>query len=733
MSDTPLAPSRPTGERARRYGTIEGVFIPTLLTILGAILFLRAGWVVGNAGFGGAVLIILIAFVITGATGLSLSSVATNIRMGAGGAYSIISRSLGVEIAGSIGIPLYLSQALAVALYIFAFREGWLGLFPGHSTLAVDFGLLVVVLGIAGVSAQFAFRVQYVVLGLMVAALLSAAAGAFFWPFDEPLRLWGEFRGAPEEGFPGTSFWIVFAIFFPAATGIMAGANMSGELADPRRSIPKGTMTAIGVTLLVYVGFAFWLARIAPPEELMSNYTVMADRAAWRPAVILGLLGATLTQSLVSLVGASRILQALAAHEVIPRGQRLARRSKGGEPRTALVVTAGLVCAALLLRELNAIAPLITLFFLITYVMVNLVVLVEQSLGLVSFRPLLSIPKSVPLVGLGGCLVVMFIINPVLSLAALTVVVGVYAYLVRRGIDPPYGDVRSGMFVAIAEWAVKKATRLRGPAERAWKPSLLIPVEDVDELRGTFRLIHDIASPRGSLHIMGVATGERASALEADLATAASQFRDEEVFASWTVIETRRYADGFLAGMGALRGAFLRPNIVFLRLPQDEERAAGVREMIERAPDYGLGIALFADHPRAGIGRQSAINVWVRNPQWETGHEIAEIDLELLLAYKLQRNWNGRVRLLTAVEDEEGKAVAMEELGRLVDLARVPRCEVYAMAGRFAASVGRAPQADVSLFGLPEEIDFEWARRMVQESRSSCLFMRGSGAESAVA
>lgn len=730
MSDTPIAPSQ---ERAGRYGTFEGVFVPTLLTILGAILFLRAGWVVGNAGFGGAVLIILIAFVITGATGLSLSSVATNIRMGAGGAYSIISRSLGVEIAGSIGIPLYLSQALAVALYIFAFREGWLGLFPGHPALAVDFGLLVVVLGIAAVSAQFAFRVQYVVLGLMVAALLSAAAGAFFWPFDEPLRLWGEFPGAPEEGFPGTSFWIVFAIFFPAATGIMAGANMSGELADPRRSIPKGTVAAIGTTLLVYLGFAYWLARIAPPEELVSNYTVMADRAAWRPAVILGLLGATLTQSLVSLVGASRILQALAAHKVIPRGQRLARRSKGGEPRTALVLTAGLVSAALLVRELNVIAPLITLFFLITYVMVNLVVLVEQSLGLVSFRPLMPIPKGVPLVGLGGCLVVMFIINPVLSLAALTSVVGVYMYLVRRGIDPPYGDVRSGMFVAIAEWAVKKATRLRGPAERAWKPSLLIPVEDVDELRGTFRLIHDIASPRGSLHIMGVATGERASVLEAELSTAASHFRDEEVFASWSVIETRRYADGFLAGMGALRGTFLRPNIVFLRLPQDEERAAGVREVMERAPDYGLGIALVADHPRVGIGRQSAINVWVRNPQWETGHEMAEIDLELLLAYKLQRNWNGRVRLLTAVDDEAGKAGAMEELGRLVDLARVPRCEVYAMVGRFGAAVVRAPQADVSLFGLPAEIDFGWARRMVQESRSSCLFVRGSGAESAVA
>ncbi len=311
----------------------------------------------------------------------------------------------------------------------------------------------------------------------------------------------------------------------------------------------------------------------------------LADRALWSPAVIAGLLGATFTQGLVSLVGASRILQALAAHQVIPRGEHLARRSRSGEPRTALLLTAGLVAAALLLRELNTIAPLITMFFLITYSMVNVVVLVEQSLGLVSFRPLLRIPRAVPLVGLVGCLVVMFIINPVVSLVALTVVIAVYGYLIRRDIEPPYGDVRSGMFVAIAEWAVKRATRLRGPGEWAWKPSFLVPVEDADELRGTFRFIHDLASPRGSLHLMGVATGENATALGAELATAASHFRDEEVFANWTVIETRRYADGVLAGMGALRGAFLRPNIVLLRLPYDEKRAAEAREVMQRAPD----------------------------------------------------------------------------------------------------------------------------------------------------
>lgn len=119
-------------KRRKLFGTFGGVFTPTLLTILGVIMYLRQGWVVGNAGLLGAWLIILLSFTITGFTGLSLSSVATNIRIGAGGAFSVISQSLGLEVGGSIGVPLYVSQALAVVMYIFGFRAGWLWIFPEH-------------------------------------------------------------------------------------------------------------------------------------------------------------------------------------------------------------------------------------------------------------------------------------------------------------------------------------------------------------------------------------------------------------------------------------------------------------------------------------------------------------------------------------------------------------------------------------------------------------------------
>jgi nucleotide-binding universal stress UspA family protein len=317
----------------QQFGTFSGVFTPTLLTILGVIMYLREGWVVGNAGLLGAWLIILIARTITACTGLAMSSITTNIRIGAGGAFSIISQSLGLEVGGSVGIPLYLAQALAVAMYIFGFREGWRWVFPEHPALLVDLATYAVLFAIAAISANFAFRIQYLIMVIIAGSLVSVLIAAFQGSMQHPVTWWGKFPGAPEDGFSGVGFWRVFAVFFPAATGIMAGVNMSGELKTPRRSIPIGTITAIALSTVIYLVLAYWLARSATAEELISNYTIMIDRAAWGPIVLAGLLGATFSSALASLVGAPRILHALGEHRILPGGNWFAQRTPAGEPR----------------------------------------------------------------------------------------------------------------------------------------------------------------------------------------------------------------------------------------------------------------------------------------------------------------------------------------------------------------------------------------------------------------
>jgi solute carrier family 12 sodium/potassium/chloride transporter 2 len=213
----------------KKFGTFGGVFTPTLLTILGVIMYLREGWVVGNAGLLGAWLVILLACAITACTGLSMSSITTNIRIGAGGAFSIISQSLGLEIGGSVGIPLYLAQALAVAMYIFGFREGWQWIFPHHPALLIDLAVFAVLLVIAAISANLAFRVQYVITVVIAASLISVALAAFQGSMTQPITWWGPFSPPSGGAVPGVRF---------RAGRDRGHAGLPRRLLAPQHSIP---------------------------------------------------------------------------------------------------------------------------------------------------------------------------------------------------------------------------------------------------------------------------------------------------------------------------------------------------------------------------------------------------------------------------------------------------------------------------------------------------------------
>ncbi len=723
---------------SKQFGTFGGVFTPTLLTILGVIMFLRVGWIVGNAGLLGGLLIITLGFGITLCTALAMSSITTNIRIGAGGAYAVIAQSLGLEVGGSVGIPRYLSQALAVTMYIFGFREGWLYVFPGHSAILIDGATFVALYGIAYVSADFAIRVQYLIMTIIVGSLVSiglaAGTGSMEYSFQE-VQLWGDFVGSPENGFEGASFWVVFAVFFPATTGIMAGANMSGDLEDPKRSIPVGTLAAIGVSFVIYVLLAIWLARSAPPKELVSNYYVMMDEAFWAPAVLAGLLGATFSSALASMVGAARILQAMGAHQVVPGADWLSKLSSNGEPRHAMVVTGALIFGSLLVRDLNAIAPFITMFFLVTYTMICAAVLIEQSLDLVSFRPRLRVPIWVTSLGLAGSLLAMFIINPTVSFVSLVVTLGFYVILARQQLDAPFEDVRSGMFVALAEWAAKKVTELPTMQQRAWKPNLLVPVEKASDLRGSFLTIQDLTHPQGSVKIVGLIPNGDPRALDQQIDTLTHSFRDRDIFASATVIDAGGFASGMRAGMQALRGAFFRPNIVFLRMPDSAERENDYHDIIREADREDLGTLLFAPHPRAALGQRQTINVWIkdRSPDWRISMKIGNLDLALLTGYKLSVNWDAQMRVVTAVPDPDELEKAQNFLETLLELGRFEEAEAVVGPDSFTEFLPDAPQADLNIFGLQPKPDFDTVRDLVDKTNSTCMFVRDSGRESALA
>jgi amino acid transporter len=248
----PQSTAQTTTEKPSGLGTFGGVYTPSILTILGVIMYLRFGWVVGNVGLLGTLIIVTLSTSITFLTSLSISAIATDRVVRVGGAYYMISRSLGIETGGAVGIPLYFAQAFSVALYTIGFAESVVATFSHLNQLYVALITTVAVAVLALTSASIAIRAQYFI---MAAIALSLIAFVFGHPV-EPTQI--ELWGAPDR--LSEPFWGVFAVFFPAVTGIMAGVNMSGDLRDPSRSIPTGTLAAVGTGYVIYMGLPIFLA-----------------------------------------------------------------------------------------------------------------------------------------------------------------------------------------------------------------------------------------------------------------------------------------------------------------------------------------------------------------------------------------------------------------------------------------------------------------------------------------
>lgn len=700
--------------KPEKLGTFGGVFTPTVLTILGVIMYLRLGWVVGNAGLFGAIVIILLAKSVTICTGLSMASITTNIKIGAGGAYSIISKSLGLEAGGSVGIPFYISQTLSAALYIIGFTEGWLRIFPNHAPIVVSSITWIGLLTISYVSAHFAIRIQYGILAIMALSILS-----FVLTSAEPvpkIALIGKFEDA--------GFWQVFAIYFPAVTGIMAGANLSGDLKDPRRAIPLGTLSAIGVTLIIYIGLAYVAAKFIAPADLRANQMVMVDKALWGPAVLLGILAATFSSALGSMLGAPRILQALAELKTVPWYRTFAKKAQNDEPRNAIIFTGIVIEITLILGDLDALAVLITMFFLITYGMMNLVVFIQQSMKMISFRPTFKIPRFVPFLGALGCLFMMFLINPIFSVIAIVIIIVLYIWLTRKGLESEWGDIRGGMFLVLAERAARVAAKF--PRHQiSWKPDLLIPVEDPNLWAGSLLFVRSITYPSGSIYAFTVKE-DNFEKTEKDLDDLLSPIAEQGVLVNYTVIEESDFLHGAKLVIQTLKGGAFRPNTLFLTLGSDNKKDDVISQLAGHATKHELGMIILRQHSRLAFGMQKNVNLWLRDrsPNWH---------LAMLLALQLQSNWEGKINLVTATSDRANEARLYDFLDRLSAQARLPSMtDFHVLIGNFREALESAPRADINIFGVSHELSFEFMRSATEWTKSSCLFVKDSGRESAL-
>ncbi len=653
-----------TAPAAGRFGTFAGVFTPNVLTILGIILFLRTGWVVGQAGLWGALIIIGIANAISFLTGLSLSAIATSMDVKAGGNYYLISRSLGLEIGGAIGIPLYLSQAISVAFYIIGFTEAMSAVpfFAAFDPRLVSTGVALAFVVIAYVGADFALKIQYVILAILVAALVSFFAGS-----------WGDFMQpnlAPQYT-DGISFWVVFAVFFPAVTGIEVGISLSGDLKDPSKSIPRGTIASIVVTAIVYVGAAVWFAFHLSADDLKNNTNAMASIAAFPALILAGVAASTLSSALGSVLAAPRTLQAVSKDRVVP-GWMASQMGSATEPRMAVLLTGAVAVGVIWMGDLDLVAPVITMFFLNTYGMVNLVATIERVVGNPSFRPRFNVPLWVSLVGAVGCYGAMFLINAPATVGAIVISYGIFFFLSRRRTVSTWGDVRSGVWTSLARFALLQLDQGETEHVRNWRPNLMVFTGQPHNREHLVTFSGWLSRGRGIVTFSQLITGAVDQPNKPRLRKTAQKhiqtyIRDHHMRAFAEAQIVPDFARGAVSVAQAHGIGPLEANTVVMGWSGTPKGRAMLMDVLRNLSDLHKSVLFLNVDPEVGFGQRRVMHVW-----W--GGRGGNADLMLLLAHVCaqHRDWDGaELRLLRVVDGEEGVEQTRRHTERLLEEVRV--------------------------------------------------------------
>eukprot|EP00076_Gallus_gallus_P010375 XP_004943856.3 solute carrier family 12 member 1 isoform X2 [Gallus gallus] len=478
-----------------KFGWVKGVLVRCMLNIWGVMLFIRLSWIVGQAGIGLGVIIILLATMVTSITGLSTSAIATNGFVRGGGAYYLISRSLGPEFGGSIGLIFAFANAVAVAMYVVGFAETVVELLKESDTIMVDesndiriIGTITVVclLGISVAGMEWEAKAQVILLIVLLIAIANFFIGTVI-PTNNEKKARGFFNYQASifaENFgpdfrSGEGFFSVFAIFFPAATGILAGANISGDLKDPQGAIPKGTMLAILITTVAYIGVAvcaascvvrdatgnvndtvipgmscngssacnlgydFSRCRSQPCDYgLMNNFQVMSMVSGFGPLITAGIFSATLSSALASLVSAPKVFQALCKDNVYKGLHFFAKGyGKNNEPIRGYVLTFVIAMAFILIAQLNTIAPIISNFFLASYALINFSCFHASYAKSPGWRPAFRYYNMwISLFGALLCCGVMFVINWWAALITYVIELFLYIYVTYKKPEVNWGS-----------------------------------------------------------------------------------------------------------------------------------------------------------------------------------------------------------------------------------------------------------------------------------------------------
>ncbi len=706
-----------TTTRGYGFGTAP-VFLASVSTILGAVMFLRFGYAVGNAGIVGAIVIILVGHMVTIPTALAIAEIATNRRVEGGGEYFIISRSFGTTIGGAIGISLYLSQAISVAFYMIAFGEAFSPLVGTiEAALGMGFDLRFIsmpgLLALTGLvvlrGADLGVRALYVVAAILAVSLVMFFMGGPIESFDaDGISLFGGIADSDP-------FMLVFAICFPAFTGMTAGVGLSGDLANPRKSIPLGILSATVAGMLVYLAVVLKLGMSAPPADLASDQLIMSRIAVWGPIIPIGLAMATLSSAIGSIVVAPRTLQALAADRVVP-AEGVNRFLSAGiglanDPRNATLVTAALAVVFVLLGSVDLVARVVSMFFMVTYGALCAISFLEHFAARPSYRPSFRSKWWVSLFGAIACLVLMLQMDLVFAGMAM-IFMGLLYAMIRRsrggGATDDLAEIFHGVMTQATRWM---QIRLQKTAPSDWRPSVILitsrtfdrqaPMEFLEWMCHRFGFGTYLHYIRG---LLDAGTFEESRSIKQRLLTASSE-RAGAIFVDTMISPSMESALAQSLQMPGISG--MDNNTVLFEFSVHDPDTV-VDEIVagSRLADVARMNRLVLRHTDHFFGNRRTIHVWL------TWHDYRNANLMILLAYILlgHRDWrDAEITLYAAypkgeVKERTAQLREMISDGRL--LITDKNLQVFATDDRtdFSRLVEvKSSQADLVIRGFTED------------------------------
>ncbi|XP_067651292.1 solute carrier family 12 member 4-like isoform X1 [Haliotis asinina] len=806
------------GQQKANLGTVLGVYLPCIQNIFGILLFVRMTWIVGMAGAMESFFVVLISCLTTLLTSISMSAIATNGVVPAGGSYFMISRALGPEFGGAVGVLFYLGTAVASSMYIIGaveilvtYMAPPMDIFGDifHSYRLYGTAVMLVLAFVVFIGVKFVSKFAALSLACVIISIVSIYVGIFASNADSSVDICvlgdrlltsdsvmvngtffceknisssiyhnycgvnnntgdaceyynkhevhqlkgipgiasgkfienvynhyteeGNIVGTDEKGSEArgevlaeitTSFMILLAIYFPSVTGIMAGSNRSGDLADAQKSIPAGTIAAILTTSAVYLSSVLFFAACIEGHLLRDKYGVsiggslLIGTLAWPNewVIMIGAFLSTLGAGLQTLTGAPRLLQAIATDNVIPFLSIFSKTTKRGEPVRALLLTMLISEFGILIASLDYVAPIITMFFLMCYGFVNMACAMLTLLRTPNWRPRFRFYHwTLSLVGLALCITLMFISSWYYALTAIALACCIYKYIEYKGAEKEWGDGIRGLAMSAARYSLLRLQE-GPPHTKNWRPQLLVLLKLDENLQPKYpklvRFASQLKAGKGLTLVNTVIEGtftEKFADAQAAKLTLDKLIKDYGVKGFSDVLIARSVTEGLChlvqnAGLGGLKH-----NTVVVGWPygwrhDSDERSYKV--FLDTVRNVGAGqlallvckgVAMFPDNEKL----RGTIDVW-----WI----VHDGGLLMLLPFllRMDRSWkNCKLRIFTVAQMEDNSIEMMKDL----------KTYLYQLRIEAEVNVVEMSTIDISAYTYERTLMMEQRTQMLRDMR----------------